>query len=253
MNRNIPHAMEVAREAMASAGNDPAATIVHALNKSRLLVDPERSYGVVLHRTTDGRWSREEQQLTDLERQALAWDAACKRARQVAAAIEQRIGQHPEFQSLQVDGDRILVALHITDQAQWVQWRRWFGITHSKEQPLPYAVSGEGYRDGIRVSVVAYHLPQVRALVGEYAERPYEFDGVVYDLARPQRDSAGAIWFFQGQRAEDGMPLLSVDGRPERCTLASIVWQAGPLTAVKATPATASTPVTAGGVRRRES
>ncbi|MEU1298818.1 hypothetical protein [Streptomyces shenzhenensis] len=55
MNRNIPRTMEVTREAMASAGNDPAAAIVRALNRSRLLVDPECTYGVVPHRTAAGR------------------------------------------------------------------------------------------------------------------------------------------------------------------------------------------------------
>jgi hypothetical protein len=246
VNRNLPHAVRVIREAMASSGNDPAAAIAHALDGVRLLVDPERSYGTLLHRTPAGGWAREHQEhpeRTELEEQALAWDASCKRARLVAAAIERHIGQHPEFQNLQIDGDRILVALHITDQAQWVQWRAWFGITHDRERPLPYAVAGDGYRDGVRVSVVAYDLPQTRARVAQRARRPFEWDGIVYDLARPQQDASGGVWFFQGQQAGDGMPLLSMDGRPERCGLANIVQQVGPLTPVT----TAMTPVTADG------
>ncbi|MFD5266713.1 BN159_2729 family protein [Streptomyces sp. NPDC058335] len=184
-----------------------------------------------------------QQEPTELEQQALAWDASCERARLVAAAIEQHIGRHPVLQNIETDGDRILVALHITDQAQWAEWRRWFGITHDRERPLPYAVAGDGYRDGVRVSVVAYDLPQVRARAAQVAKRPFQLDGIVYDLARPQRDAEGAVWFFQGQQAQDGMPLLSMDGRPERCTLANIVQQTGPLTAVNGTP----TPVTAAG------
>jgi hypothetical protein len=244
VNKNVPHAIRVIRAAMASTGSDPAATVAHALNEVRLLVDPEKSFGAMLHRTPAGGWTRERpQQLTELEQQALAWDQSCQKAQQVAAAIEAQIGQHPEFQNVQVDKDRVLVALHITDQAQWVQWRQYFGITHDVEQPLPYAVAGDGYRDGVRVSVVAYDLPQVRARAAQSAKRPFQLGGVVYDLALPQRDCEGNVWFFQGQRAEDGMPLLSVDGRPERCSLGKIVQSVGPLTPVKA----AATPVSAQG------
>ncbi|MEU0199175.1 MULTISPECIES: BN159_2729 family protein [unclassified Streptomyces] len=244
MNKNLPHAVRVIRAALASTGSDPAAAIAHALNDAHLLVDPEKSFGAVLHRTPAGGWtSRQQPKLTDLEQQALAWDKSCAKAQQVAAAIEAQIGQHPEFQNVQVDKDRVLVALHVTDQAQWVQWRQYFGITHDVEQPLPYAVAGDGYRDGVRVSVVAYDLPQVRARAAQIAKRPFQLGGVVYDLALPQQDSEGNVWFFQGQRAEDGMPLLSVDGRQERCSLAQIVGEVGPLTPVKAE----ATPVTAQG------
>ncbi|WP_282795148.1 BN159_2729 family protein [Streptomyces sp. CC224B] len=242
MNTNLPTAVKVIRTAIASGGADPAATVAHALEASRLLVDPERSYGVILRRTADGGWSREPQ-VTELERQARAWDETCARARQVAAAIEEHVGKHPEFQSVHTDGDRVLVALHITDQAQWAQWRQYFGITHDGERPLPYAVCGEGRRDGVRVSVVAYDVPQVRARAGEVAARPFRLGGIVYDLALPQRDARGGVWFFQGQRAEDGMPLLSLDGRPERCSLANVVAHIGPLTPVR----TKATPVTGEG------
>jgi hypothetical protein len=244
VNKNLPHAERVIREVLASAAStDPAADVAHALDGAGLLPDPERSFGVVLHRTTMGSWSRSAQQMTDLERQALAWDQSCERARLVAAAIEQQIGQHPEFQSIRTDGDQVLVALHVTDQAQWAQWRAHFGITHADERPLPYAVCGEGHRDGVRVSVVAYDVPQVRARAAQVAARPFQLDGVVYDLALPQQDAHGDVWYFQGQRADDGMPLLSMDGRPERCSLANVVAHVGPLTPVK----TMATPVTAEG------
>ncbi|MFM9675822.1 BN159_2729 family protein [Streptomyces brasiliscabiei] len=250
MNRNSPHAVRVVRAVLASAANDPASAIVQALNDARLLVDPERSFGTLLHRTSAGGWSREPQakphpepELTDLEKQALAWDQSCERARQVAVAIEQQLGQHPTFQSLRTEGDRILVALQITTQQQWVVWRAWFGITPEREQRLPYAVGGEGHRDGVRVSVVAYDVPQVQAHAAQTAKRPFILDGVVYDLALPQRDAHGDVWYFQGEQRDDGMPMLSIDGRPEKCSLANIVDHAGPLTAVKPE----STPVATGG------
>ncbi|MGI3199619.1 BN159_2729 family protein [Streptomyces sp. GLT-R25] len=181
-----------------------------------------------------------ERVLTELEQQALVWDQTCARARAVAAGIREHAADHPVVKTVRPDRDRVLVALHVTDQAQWAEWRRYFGIEHVTEQPLPYAVCAEGHRDGVRVSVVAYDVPQVRARATEVAARPYLLDGLVYDLALPQRDKDGDCWFFQGERRGDGMPLLSMDGRPERCTLANLVVQVGPLTPVTTT----STPVT---------
>ncbi|MGW4883401.1 BN159_2729 family protein [Streptomyces murinus] len=241
MNRNLPHVISVIRVAMASASGDPVTAIAHALDGAHLLVDLEQSYGVLGESAPAG------EPATELERQALAWDASCNRASVAAARIEQLISRHPEFQSLRTDGDRILVALHITDQAQWAAWRSFFGITHDKEQALPYAVAGDGYRDGVRVSVVAYDLPQVQATATDRAKAPFVLDGLVYDLARPQRDAEGKVWYFQGQRAGDGMPLLSMDGRPERCSLANIVLQVGPLTPVEDSSAALSTPGTGEG------
>ncbi|MFI8300044.1 BN159_2729 family protein [Streptomyces nigra] len=261
MNKNFPHALKVAREAMAyNEHHDLAAAIVHGLNSAGLLVDPERSFGTLLHRTADG-WAREHQehapdttadrapeQLTELEQQAAAWDASCERARQVAAVIRGQIGEHPAFQNLQLDGDQILVSLHIVDQAhQWAEWRRYFGIAHTKETALPYMVAGDGYRDGVRVSVVAYDLPEARKLALRIAKAPFELEGIVYDLALPQRDASGEVWFYQGVRTADGMPLLSIDGRPERCTLANIARQAGPLTPVIDSASPQVTPVMTGG------
>ncbi|MFF9312203.1 BN159_2729 family protein [Streptomyces sp. NPDC014748] len=249
MNSILSTATRVVREALASSNGDAAVTVVHALVDAKLLAGPAPSNGVVLHRTATGGWARDDEQLTDLERQALAWDAACERARHVAADIELFIGEHPEFQNIQVEGDRILVALHITAQSQWARWRQWFSIRHDAEQPLPYAVAGVGYRDGVQVSVLAYDLPQVRTREAKSAQRPFALDGLVYDLAVPHRDAHGDLWYFQGEeRADDGMPLLSIDGRPERCSLANIVAQVGPLTPVRdAAPAPVASAAGEGG------
>ncbi|MFF3310537.1 BN159_2729 family protein [Streptomyces sp. NPDC002952] len=259
MNKNLPQAVKVIRAALASSGSDPAAAVAHALDGVQLLVDPERSFGAVLRRTPAGGWAREhpaEADLprrtdvldqvpgTELEEQAVAWDQSCERARRVAVTIERHIGAHPAFQNVQVDKDRVLVALHIVHQEQWAQWRAYFGIKHDRETSLPYMVAGDGYRDGVRVGVVAYDLPEARAHALRIAKEPYELDGVVYDLVLPQRDSHGDVWFYQGVRTEDGMPLLSVDGRPERCSLANIVCAAGPLTPVTDAPSPQATPVT---------
>jgi hypothetical protein len=250
MNKNIPHATRVVRQMLASSGSgDPAAAIVHALDRVHLLADPERT-GLLLHRTPAGGWAREHQEPqqpeTELEAQARAWDATCERARQLAKAIRQCLGEHPAFQNVQANRDAVLVALHITDQAQWSEWRRWFGITHDREVPQPYMVAGDGYREGIRVSVLAYHLPQARELALEIAKAPYEHEGIVYDLALPQRDADGEVWHYQGVRTSDGMPMLSMTARPERSSLANIVGQVGPLTAVTDTTSPQATPVMTG-------
>ncbi|MFC8435181.1 BN159_2729 family protein [Streptomyces sp. NPDC057253] len=261
MNKNLPHAVKVIRAAIASSGNDPAAAIAHALDGAGLLTDPERTFGAVLQRRMAADSPREHPQSdlptrvqpaqaaperTELERQAIAWDQSCTRARLVAAAIERQVSEHPSFQNLQLDGNRILVSLHIVNQSQWAEWRRYFGIQHDKETALPYMVAGDGHRDGVSVGVVAYDLPEARAHALRIAKAPFEFEGIVYDLALPQHDSQGDTWFYQGVRTGDGMPLLSMDGRPERCTLANIVRLSGPLTPVTGAPSQQVTPVMTG-------
>ncbi|NUS83016.1 MAG: BN159_2729 family protein [Streptomyces sp.] len=261
MNKSIPHAVKVIRAAIASSGADPAAAIAHALDGARLLVDPERSFGAVLRRTPASDWAREHPDhtgnglpvgtqtppRTELEEQAAAWDESCARARRVADDIRRRLAGHSSVRNVQVDRDQVLVALYNVTQEQWGQWRLYFGITHDKEAETPYMVAGDGYRDGVRVGVVAYDLPEARKLAKQIARAPFEFEGIVYDLALPQRDSRGEVWFYQGEQATGGMPLLSQDGRPERCTLASIVRHAGPLTPVTSTPSTQVGPVMTGG------
>lgn len=252
MNRNFPHAVKVVREAIASSGSDPAAAIVHALDSAWLLVDPERSFGVVLRRAPSGDWARqhpdhEQPQRTELEEQAAAWDASCARASRVADDIRQRLSGHSSVRNVQTDRDQVLVALHNVTQEQWAQWRLYFGVTHDKETETPYMVAGDGYRDGVRVGVVAYDLPESRKLAKQIAQQPFEFEGIVYDLALPQRDSQGDVWYFQGERTPAGMPLLSLDGRPERCTLANIIRLTGLLTAVTDSRSPQVAPVMTGG------
>ncbi|MFD7884038.1 BN159_2729 family protein [Streptomyces bauhiniae] len=242
MNTNLTRATEIVCETVTLLSADAAAAAVTALDSAGLLVDPARSYGVLLHRTPSG-WAPTDQRLTELEEQALAWDASCQHARQVAAAIEALLKGRPEFLRVQVDGDRLIVSLHITDQAQWAGWRRFFGVQHDPGRQLPHVQAGEGYRDGVRVTLLGYDMPQAQADAAARAGQPYEFDGIIYDLARPLRDTDGGIWHHQGDR-EDGMPLLSLAGRMERCSLANTVWQAGPLTPVTDTPSTQVNPVT---------
>ncbi|MGW4752583.1 BN159_2729 family protein [Streptomyces chartreusis] len=322
MNSNFPHAVGVIRAALESTGADRATAVAHALDTARLLVDPGRSFGVVLHRTPDGGWTPAPRPLTDLERKALAWDASCARARSLAHAIERRLAGHTGPSGGRVDGDRVRVVLRVDGPLPWARWRAYLGITAVGAGTRPHTVVGEGERGGVRVTVVAHGAtsttprvtPTPRAappataapaatpavalsspaaspvaptpaatpavalsptatapvvpppataspVVPPPAATPavtppptafalaapapassapgpqthlFRLGGVTYDLALPQRDAQGDVWYFQGCRRHDGMPLMSLDGRPERCSLANLAVHLGPLAPVRA-------------------
>ncbi|CCK27108.1 hypothetical protein BN159_2729 [Streptomyces davaonensis JCM 4913] len=227
MNSNLPHVVGVIRAVLESVRPEQATAVAQALDTARLLVDPERTFGAVLHRTPTGGWSRTRSAATDLERQALAWDAACARARSVAHSIEHHLARHQGPSGVRVDGDRVRVLLRVDGPAQWADWRAYLGITVVREGDRPHTVIGEGERGGVRVAVVA------RGAATEHRQpRPFRLDGATYDLTVPQRDAHGDTWYFQGCRNHDGMPLMSIDGRPERCSLANVAAHLGPLTPV---------------------
>lgn len=253
MNSNLPHAAVVIRTVLAFVRAEQAAAVAHALDSARLLVDPERSFGLVLHRTPDGSWSSVPRPATALERQALAWDDACARAREAARAVEHELAGHPGPYGVRADGDRVRVLLRVDDPARWVHWRVHFGITAVHQRPEPGTVTGEGQRHGVRVTVVARGTgtapPRPR---NDRAARLFLLDGTTYDLTLPHRDAYGHVWYFQGRRDADGMPLMSLDGRPERCTLANVAAYSGPLTPLsEPTPVSAPSTVPAVGPVRR--
>ncbi|MFF8358192.1 BN159_2729 family protein [Streptomyces chartreusis] len=348
MNSNFPHAVGVIRAVLESTGADRATAVAHALDTARLLVDPGRSFGVVLHRTPDGGWTPAPRPLTDLERKALAWDAACARARSLAHAIERRLAGHTGPSGVRVDGDRVRVVLRVDGPLPWARWRAYLGITAVGAGTRPHTVVGEGERGGVRVTVVAHgatsttptpaaappptatptatpavalsppaplpvspspvatpavalaspvpspaaHAPAATPAVAHSpaatspvvpppaatspvapppaatspvvalpaatspvtppptaiplaapapassVPRPqthlFRLGGVTYDLGLPQRDAQGDVWYFQGCRSHDGMPLMSLDGRPERCSLVNLAVHLGPLAPVRA-------------------
>lgn len=297
MNSNFPHAVGVIRAVLESTGADRATAVAHALDTARLLVDPGRSFGVVLHRTPDGGWTPAPRALTDLERKALAWDASCARARSVAHTIERRLAGHTGPSGVRVDGDRVRVVLRVDGPLPWARWRAYLGITAVGAGTRPHTVVGEGERGGVRVTVVAHGatsttprvaptsaatqsatavsaatpavapwptatfpvvpppaatspvvpspvvppptaIPLAAPAPASSAPGPqarlFRLGGVTYDLALPQRDAQGDVWYFQGCRSHDGMPLMSLDGRPERCSLANLAVHLGPLAPVRA-------------------
>ncbi|MEV0176859.1 BN159_2729 family protein [Streptomyces sp. NPDC050803] len=234
MNSNLPHATGVIRAVLASVRPEQASAVAQALDSAGLLVDPERSFGLVLHRTPDGGWTRAPRAATDLERQALAWDASCARARTLARAVEQLLHGRQGPSDVRVDGDRVRVVLRVDGPAQWARWRAYLGITRIGEGARPHAVTGEGQCGGVRVTVVAHGATAApRGAAAVAAVRPFRLGDATYDLTLPQRDAHGDVWYFQGCRTHDGMPLLSLAGRPERCSLANVAAHVGPLSPVR--------------------
>ncbi|MGW7662210.1 BN159_2729 family protein [Streptomyces sp. NPDC054756] len=219
MNGNSPAAGGAVRAVLRSVDPEPVAVA--------LPVGPGRPPVTVLHRTADGRWSRGPRPLTDLERRALAWDASCARARSVARAVERHLAGHAGPSDVRVDGDRVRVALRVDGAECWTRWRAYFHITVVGEGSRPHTLVGEGERDGVRVTVVAHGAAPRRR-----GRRPFRVGDATYDLAAPLRDAHGDVWYFQGCRRPDGMPLLSLDGRPERCSLANVAAHLGPLSPV---------------------
>ncbi|MFJ2292152.1 BN159_2729 family protein [Streptomyces sp. NPDC087894] len=259
MNKNIPSAVATIRALLDSDG-DVAAAIAHALDGQGLLVDPMKTFGAVLRRTREG-WEpvtptapapttpagvadtmpiriidQAAEQLVDdsLEQQARAWDRVCDRARTLAGHMAKQYAAEPDVTRVTADRDTVLVSLHITDADRWARWMTAFGLTDAQlERAGDYAVVGRTTWDGVPLSVLAYDVPEVQAHIVAQARRPYVLDGRVYDLALPYKDRDGDVWFHEGELQPEGMPLMRVDGRPERCTLANIVRVAGPLNAVR--------------------
>ncbi|MFE4647691.1 BN159_2729 family protein [Streptomyces sp. NPDC056707] len=236
MNKNLPQTIKIIRELLGGTG-DIAQAIGHALDKAGLVVDPERTYGTVLRRTEQG-WAPvtppapDTTAPTDLEAQARAWDSACGVARELASSMATQYAAEPDVTGVTADGDTVVVSLHITDPARWAGWLQSFGLAESQLIRLDYAVCGRTSWGGVPLSVLAYDVPELQAAEVARARRPYRYGGVVYDLALPHRDTNGDTWFFQGETSE-GMPLLSIDGRPERCSLSNVVEFSGPLSPVR--------------------
>ncbi|MFJ9669032.1 BN159_2729 family protein [Streptomyces sp. NPDC101219] len=158
--------------------------------------------------------------------------AAGARARAVARAVEHEAGTHPDVRAVWADGDTVRVLLGLRPPFdRWDAWCAYFGITAVGEQPGTGGPAGEGLRDGVPVTVFVRGPDDTP----HRDERTYRYGDVTYDLELPHRDAHGETWYFQGLRTPDGMPLLSVDGRPERCSLANVAEYAGPLTPVRAT------------------
>ncbi|MZE77607.1 hypothetical protein GTY57_11475, partial [Streptomyces sp. SID5475] len=128
--------------------------------------------------------------------------------------------------------------------ADWERWLSEIGAGAAEDtRPAGYAQLAFGTRAGVPVRLVAHEVPRLLHAAYQEAVRPYCLWGRVYDLARPLAENGGDgnHWLFLGIRDKSGMPLLSVRGRTEVCTLENIVRHSGPLTPVDAD---ASPPVT---------
>ncbi|MFI8254124.1 BN159_2729 family protein [Streptomyces filamentosus] len=221
MNKNLPHAERIVRAGLTAEG-DVARTITHALNAAGLLVDPEKTYSAsAVVPLPPAR--------TALEEQALAWDAACARARALADHLRALFAAELHgVQTVLADRARVRLTMAVTRPGQWAAMVRYFSITEEADQ-LDYAYVGHGHRDGVGVTVVAYDAPEVDARTIAAAARPHRFGGVVYDLALPHRDINGDVWTLHTVRAEDDVPLLVRAGSAEAFPLPTLVEYVGPL------------------------
>ncbi|MFD5682146.1 BN159_2729 family protein [Streptomyces bacillaris] len=234
MNKNLPAVIKLVRELLTGDG-DIATTIGHALDGAGLLVDPERTFGAVLRRTPQG-WAPvapatqpASPEPTELERQATDWDAACERARQLADSARHTYAPEPDFVGVRADRDTVVISLQITALSRWAGWMSTLGIVEHQLTGTDYVVCGRTTIGDVPVSVLAYDLPELQLVAQAKARRPYRHNGLIYDLAVGHKDITGDTWFFHGDYSAEGMPLLSQDGRPERCSLAAVVDMLGPL------------------------
>lgn len=247
MNSNLPATITLVRSLLSGDG-DVATTIAHTIDQHGLLVDPERTYGTVLVRTPQG-WApvapasqpAPAAEPSELEQQASDWDAACERAQRLATSMAAAYATEPDVANVRADRDTVVVSLYVTDLSRWAGWMATLGITEHQLTGLDYVVCGRTSWDGVPLSVLAYDVPELQLAERAKARRPFRYAGVLYDLALPHEDSQRDVWFYQGESAE-GMPLLSLDGRPERCTLANVVEMVGPLLPIRESAPSTSTP-----------
>ncbi|GGZ51423.1 BN159_2729 family protein [Streptomyces rubiginosohelvolus] len=238
MNKNLPQAIAMVRELLAGDG-DVASAIGHALDGAGLLVDPERTFGAVLRRTPQG-WAPvvpatqpAPPEPTELEQQASDWDAACQRAAQLVDVVRATYAAEPDFVGVRADRDAVVISLQITELSRWAGWMSTLGIVEHQLTGLDYVVCGRTTIGDVPVSVLAYDVPELQLVAQAKARRPYRHGGLIYDLAVGHKDITGDTWFFHGDYSAEGVPLLSQDGRPERCTLAAVVDLLGPILPVR--------------------
>ncbi|MGH1553105.1 BN159_2729 family protein [Streptomyces sp. L7] len=160
VNRSLPHAARVIRTVLPTVRTEQAVALAHALDSARLLVDPERSFGVVPSRRPDGGLGprRASGHRTGAAGHELGRLPA-KRARHAARTIERYLDSHPGPHAVRVEGDRVRVLLRIEDLAQWARWCSYFGITVVGERTEPHTLTGEGELDGVRVTVMVLGAP----------------------------------------------------------------------------------------------
>jgi hypothetical protein len=229
----FPRAVTVIRAAT-GASHSSAVSLATALGRAGILA--QSAGAIVLRRGSAGQWTTEPR--TDLETQALEWDAALGRAARLAEQIRTEVGgelaARTGLMTVRADAERVLVTAQITHTGQWAGWCRYLGITSASPGSPEHAYIGRGYRNGVGVTVIAYDAPATEARTAAAATMPHRYGGYVLDLALPLRDAHGEVWDYRELRA-DGMPLLTRRDDPTggRCTLAGVDAQVGPLDNVR--------------------
>ncbi|MCC9737730.1 BN159_2729 family protein [Streptomyces sp. MNU89] len=277
LNPNLPHALRIIRKALAAySGPELELRIAVDLDAAGLLTDinamgrvdrtevtPEAvpgppgadrpppdtvlpHQGIVLRRTDPAADPPPEPGTVTRLPAPAEWEARCARAEKVFEDLVDHHGDRPEVLTIEQDHDRVVVCIRARTLADWERWLSEIGAGAAEDtRPAGYAQLAFGTRAGVPVRLVAHKVPGLLHAAYQEAVRPYCLWGRVYDLARPLAENGGDgnQWLFLGIRDKSGMPLLSVRGRTELCTLENIVRHAGPLTPVDTG---ASPPVTGG-------
>ncbi|MFC8435511.1 BN159_2729 family protein [Streptomyces sp. NPDC057253] len=170
--------------------------------------------------------------LPTLEDVAVHWDRACLRAGRAVSALNAAYGQHPSVVAVVADGDLVVVVLRVVDLRAWYVWRSALHVRPEEVALCGESCVGTGVHDGVAVRLMGLCVPALLESQAASAAEPYRLWDQVYDLALPHLDNQGHEWRYHGTRAPDGIPLLSVTGRDERCRLTNVVGQMGPLVPV---------------------
>ncbi|MFR0357304.1 BN159_2729 family protein [Streptomyces sediminimaris] len=173
---------------------------------------------------------------------AVNWDRACDRADRAVTALTVAYGRHPCVLALVADGDLVVLVLRVVDVRAWYAWRTALRVPPEAVAFCGDSCVGTGTYEGVPVRLMGLSVPTLLESEMESAAEPYRLWDQVYDLALPYLDIRGNEWRHQGVWAPDGIPLLTVTGRTERCRLSNIVVQMGPLIPVRPMPSAVPVP-----------
>lgn len=85
-------------------------------------------------------------------------------AQALARQLLRQHGHQPEFQGIDIEGDQVLVGLHVGTLDEWYAWWPLCGIHTGALRQVgnpPYAEIGHGHREGVPVVLIAHAVPEL--------------------------------------------------------------------------------------------